>query len=76
MTWDGVKYPIRASKVDGFSNKSYCVLYTIWLSAEAIDLGRPYWIYIIPTHDMHQRLQLQFLSAAEDGRKKRPKHVQ
>ena len=23
--------------------KSYCV-YTIWLSAEAIDLGRPYWI--------------------------------
>ena len=27
MTWDGVKYPIRASKVDGFR------------SAEAIDLG-------------------------------------
>ena len=35
MTWDGVKYPIRASKVDGFRTKSYCV-YTIWLSAEAL----------------------------------------
>ena len=22
--------------------------------AVATDLGRPYWIYIIPTHDMHQ----------------------
>jgi len=27
----------------------------------ATDLGHPYWIYIIPTHDMHQRLLLQFL---------------
>ena len=36
VTWDGVKYPIRASKVDGFR--------TIWLSAEVIDPGRPYWI--------------------------------
>ena len=44
MTWDGVKYPIRASKVDGFRTKSY-------------DL-------------------LQFLSAPEDERKKRPKHVE
>ena len=26
------------------TTKSYTVLYTIWLSAEAIDLGRPYWI--------------------------------
>jgi len=24
-------------------------------------LGHPYWIYIIPTHDMHQWLLLQFL---------------
>ena len=23
--------------------------------------GRPYWIYTIPTHDMHQWLLLQFL---------------
>ena len=43
MIWDGVKYPIRACKVDVFRTKSYFV-YTIWLSAEAIDLGRPYWI--------------------------------
>jgi len=27
----------------------------------ATDLGRPYWIYIILTHDMHQWLLLQFL---------------
>ena len=27
----------------------------------ATDLGHPYWIYIIPTHDMHQWLLLQFL---------------
>ena len=30
-------------------------------SAVATDLGRPCWIYIIPTHDMHQWLLLQFL---------------
>ena len=29
-------------------------------TAVATDLGRPYWIYIIPTHDMHQWLLLQF----------------
>ena len=33
MTWDGVKYPIRASKVDGFRTKSYCVLYTVYTHA-------------------------------------------
>ena len=27
----------------------------------ASDLGHPYWIYIIPTHDMNQWLLLQFL---------------
>jgi hypothetical protein len=27
----------------------------------ATDLGRSYWIYITPTHDMHQWLLLQFL---------------
>ena len=30
-------------------------------SAVATDLGHPYWIYIIPTHGMHQRLLLQIL---------------
>ena len=30
-------------------------------TAVATDLGRPYWIYIIPTHDMNQWLLLQFL---------------
>ena len=29
-----------------------------------------------PAHVTHQRLLLQFLSAPEDGRKKRPKHVE
>ena len=28
------------------------------------------------THVTHQRLLLQFLSAPEDGRKQRPKHVE
>ena len=31
--------------------------------------------YFTPSHAIHQRLLLQFLSAPEDGRKKRPKHV-
>ena len=31
--------------------------------------------YFTPSHVIHQRLLLQFLSAPEDGRKKRPKHV-
>ena len=45
----------------------YCLLVTARLlymfraTAVATDLGRPYWIYIIPTHDMHQWLLLQFL---------------
>ena len=33
-----------------------------------------YWLYILQ-HVIYQRLLLQFLSAPEDGRKKRPKHV-
>ena len=32
--------------------------------------------YFIPSHVIHQRLLLRFLSAPEDGRKKRPKHVE
>ena len=32
--------------------------------------------YFTPSHVIHQRLLLQFLSALEDGRKKRPKHVE
>ena len=32
--------------------------------------------YFTPSHVIRQRLLLQFLSAPEDGRKKRPKHVE
>ena len=32
--------------------------------------------YITPSHVIHQRLLLQFLSAPADGSKKRPKHVE
>jgi len=32
--------------------------------------------YFTPSHVIHQRLLLQFLSAPEDRRKKRPKHVE
>ena len=32
--------------------------------------------YFTPSHVIHQRLLLQFLSAPEDGRKKRPKRVE
>ena len=32
--------------------------------------------YFTPSHVIHQRLLLQFLSAPDDGRKKRPKHVE
>ena len=32
--------------------------------------------YFSPSHVIHQRLLLQFLSAPEDGSKKRPKHVE
>jgi len=32
--------------------------------------------YFSPSHVIYQRLLLQFLSAPEDGRKKRPKHVE
>ena len=48
----------------------YCLLATARLlfsevgchcTAVATDLGHPYWIYIIPTHGMHQWLLLQFL---------------
>ena len=31
-------------------------------TAVATDLGHPYWIYIIPTHGMHQWLLLQLLA--------------
>ena len=32
--------------------------------------------YLTPSHVVHQRLLLQFLSAPEDWRKKSPKHVE
>jgi len=48
MGWDDI-YPVRMSKVG-----CHC-------TAVATNLGYPYWIYIIPTHGMHQWLLLQFL---------------
>ena len=39
-------------------------VYPVGLSevgAVATDLGHPYWIYIFPTHGMHQWLLLQLL---------------
>ena len=42
-------YPVRMSKVG-----CRCSVVTT-------DLGHPYWIYIIPTHNVHQWLLLQFV---------------
>ena len=44
MTWDGVKYPIRVFKVDGFHTAEAIDLGRPYWILEAIDLGRPYWI--------------------------------
>ena len=49
--------------------------FCVHLSVDAIDLGRLVG-YLNPPHVTHQRLLLQFLSAPEDGRKKRLKHVE
>ena len=45
------------------------------LSAEAIDLGRPYWI-LHPVSCHTPEAVTRVLSAPEDGRKKRPKPVE
>ena len=60
-----MKYPIRASNVDGFRTRSYSVSTLDALTG-----------YFTPSHVIHQRLLLQFLSAPDDGGKKRPKHVE
>jgi len=39
----------------------YVIAYLGLLSAVATDLGHPYRIYIIPTHDTHQWLLIQYL---------------
>ena len=44
-------YPVRMSKVG-----CHCTIVQ-----QATDLRRPCWVYIIPTHDMHQWLLLQYL---------------
>ena len=49
---------------------SYCDL--VWMPSTLDALIG----YFTPSHVIHQRLLLQFISAPEDGRKKRPKHVQ
>jgi len=51
-------YPVRMSKVGCLLH--YVIAY-LGLSSVATNLGHPYWIYTIPTHDMHQWLLLQFL---------------
>ena len=39
-----------------------CIINQYYIkNLQATDLGRPYWIYITPIHDMHQWLLLQFL---------------
>jgi len=45
------------------------------ISADATNIGHLVG-YLTPSHVTHQRLLLQFLSAPEDGHKKRPKHVE
>jgi len=47
--------------VIGLDDISPVRIYTAYCSAVATDLGHPYWIYIIPPHDVHQWLLLQFL---------------
>ena len=67
-----MKYPIRASKVDGFRTKSY-IQYDLVRKPSNFDalIG-----YFFPSHVIHQRLLLRVLSTPEDGSKKRPKHVE
>jgi len=50
---------IRSTK--NCNSSHWCMPWVICHSAVATDLGYPYWIYIIPTHGMHQWLLLQFL---------------
>jgi hypothetical protein len=61
MSWVGMMY-IQQGRP---RSVAYCTVQ--W----ATDLGRPCWLYIIPTHDMRQWLLLQFLVLLM----MRPKHV-
>ena len=61
-------YPVKMSEVGchgRFLRPSSGVLKTVLAAtgatAVATNLGHLYWIYIIPTHDMHQWLLIQFL---------------
>jgi len=57
---------------------SHIVYRTGWLVAEVrkpSTLEALIW-YFTPSHVIHQRLLLKFLSASEDDRKKRPKYVE
>ena len=47
-------YPVRMTEVG-----CHCTI--VRYCAVATDLGHPYWIYIFPTHGMHQWLLLQLL---------------
>ena len=56
---------LPASIIRSTKNCSYSHWCMPWVGMhyvqQATDLGRPYWIYIILTHDLHQWLLLQFL---------------
>ena len=62
----------KVSKVDGIHTKSYTQYDLVWMPSTLDTLIG----YLNQSHVTHQRLLLQFLSAPEDGSKKRPKHVQ
>ena len=54
-------YQVRMSKVGCLLH--YVIAYLGYdIVQQATDLGRPYWIYIIPTDEIHQWLLLQFLA--------------
>ena len=54
---------ISNCKITLHVSDAFCVHHQVAtaLCAVATDLGHTYWIYIIPTHDMHQWLLLHFL---------------
>jgi len=62
MVWDDI-YPVRTSKVG-----CHC-------SAVTIDLGHPYWIYHPDPRHAPVAATTVF-STPDDGRRKRPKHVE
>jgi hypothetical protein len=52
---------LSASIIRSTKNCSSSHWLPLHYSTVATNLGHPYWIYIIPTHGMHQWLLLRFL---------------